>query len=132
MTQKKTWQVMKEITGKRNRPLNNLTKMLKSESETICDQEQIANKFNKFFTNVGPNLLIKSLTVINHLTATMNETNIDNFELSFEEFENAFVKRNKASGIDNISSNIIIDVYDGIKQPLFQIFKSSLNEWNLP
>ena len=56
---KKTWQVMKEITGKKSRPLNNLPKMLKTESGSIYDQEQIANKFNKFFTNVGPELASK-------------------------------------------------------------------------
>ena len=38
-------------------------------------------------------------------------------ELNFDEFEEAFksLKRNKAAGFDDLSSSIIIDVYDSLK-----------------
>ena len=51
-----------------------------------------------------------------------------------KEFENVLshFKGNKACGVDNINSNIIIDVYDEIKQPLFQIFKNSINNGIFP
>jgi len=41
-------------------------------------------------------------------------------------------KKNKATGIDNINCNIIIDVYDIIKAPLYFIFKSSLKKGIFP
>ena len=45
----------------------------------------------------------------------------------FEEFETAFktIKRDKASGIDDLNLSIILDVYKQIKYPLPVIFRSS-------
>ena len=60
---KKTWQIMKEITGKKRINSDGLPKMLKTETGFIYDQEQIANEFNNFFTNVGSNLANKIPTV---------------------------------------------------------------------
>ena len=60
---KKTWQIMKEITGKVKSKSENLPKMLKVETGIIRDQKQIANELNKFFTNVGQTLANKIPTV---------------------------------------------------------------------
>ena len=133
---KKTWQVLKEMSGKRKKPVSYLPKMLKIESEFVHDQEEIANNFNNFFTNVGPNLASK-IPIVNKSFEdylTRNENPIDDCELLFKEFEDAFksLQRNKACGIDNVSSNIVIDVYDEIKQPLFQIFKHSFDTGVFP
>ena len=51
-------------------------------------------------------------------------------ELNFDEFEEAFksLKRNKAAGFDDLSSNIIIDAYDSLKNILFHIFKVSIKQ----
>ena len=51
-------------------------------------------------------------------------------ELSFDEFEEAFksLKRNKAAGFDDLSSNIIIDAYDSLKNILFHVFKVSIQQ----
>ena len=48
-------------------------------------------------------------------------------DLKFDEFEEAFksLKRNKAAGFDDLSNNVIIDAYDGLKNILFHIFKIS-------
>ena len=56
--------------------------------------------------------------------------NVEYRDLSFEEFQKAFksVKHNKASGHDDIDSNVIIKVCDEINYPLFMIFHSSFNE----
>lgn len=55
---------------------------------------------------------------------------ICNSGLATEEFETAFkyLKRNKAAGKDNISSNMFIYVYDEIKDLLFVMFKASLQQ----
>ena len=49
-------------------------------------------------------------------------------ELNFDKFGKAFkiLKRNKAVGFDDLSSNIIIDAYDSLKNILFHVFKVSI------
>ena len=44
-------------------------------------------------------------------------------ELNFDKFEEAFknLKRNKAEGFDDLSSNIIIDARDSLKNILFHV-----------
>ena len=54
--------------------------------------------------------------------------------MTTEEFETAFksLKRNKAAGRDTINSNIVLDTYDEIKDILFLIFKTSLQQGTFP
>ena len=54
--------------------------------------------------------------------------------LNFDEFEEAFksLKRNKAASFDALSSNIIIDVYDSLKNILFHISKVSIKQGIFP
>ena len=55
-------------------------------------------------------------------------------ELNFDEFEEAFksLKRNKAAGFDDLSSNIITDAYDSLKNILFHVFKVSIKQGIFP
>ena len=55
-------------------------------------------------------------------------------ELNFDEFEEALksLKRNKATGFDDLSSNTIIDAYDSLKNILFHIFKVSIKQRIFP
>ena len=55
-------------------------------------------------------------------------------ELNFDEFEEAFksLKRNKAAGFDDLSSNIIIDAYNSLKNILFRVFKVSIKQGIFP
>ena len=129
---KRTWQIMKEITGKVKTNGNSLPKMLKTENGDLYNKKEIASEFNNFFTAVGPKLASKilsgSLSFESFLTPI--DQHIVHSDLSFEEFETAFrsLKRNKANGVDNINNNIVLDVYDEIKNVLYFIFKSSLQQ----
>ena len=55
-------------------------------------------------------------------------------ELNFGEFGEAFksLKQNKAAGFDDLSSNIIIDAYDSLKNILFHVFKVSIQQGIFP
>ena len=55
-------------------------------------------------------------------------------ELNFDEFEEVFksLKRNKVAGFDDLSSNIIIDAYNSLKNILFHIFKVSIKQGIFP
>ena len=51
-------------------------------------------------------------------------------KLNFDEFEEAFksLKRHKAAGFDDFSSNIIIDAYDSFRNILLHVFKVSIQQ----
>ena len=55
-------------------------------------------------------------------------------ELNFDQFEEAFksLKRNKAAGLDDLSSKIIIDAYDSLKIILLHVFKVSIEQGIFP
>ena len=51
-------------------------------------------------------------------------------ELNFDEFEET--KRNKAPSFDDLSSNIVIDTHDNLKNILFHVFKVSIQPGTFP
>ncbi|XP_065667205.1 uncharacterized protein LOC136087700 [Hydra vulgaris] len=63
-----------------------------------------------------------------------NKNELNNEKLTMLEFNNAFksLKRNKATGIDDINSNIIINCQNELKVSLFKIIKHSLEEGIFP
>ena len=125
----RTWQIMKKINGKCRVNSNRFPKSINVNGKPIKKNNRIAEEFNKYFTNVGPNLASK----IQNTSKTFDDflfpvqKNMEHKDLTFEEFEKAFksVKHNKAAGHDDIDSNVIIKVYDEISYPLFMIFHSS-------
>ena len=58
---KRTWQVMKEITGKQKTKSNLPPQETKVDKNIIQNPQEIAKEFNKFFTSVGPTLAGKIL-----------------------------------------------------------------------
>ena len=56
---KRTWQVMKEITGKQKAKSNLLPQEIKADKTIIQNPQGIGKEFNKFFTYVGPKLAKK-------------------------------------------------------------------------
>ena len=86
---------------------------LETENGIISDKNATAEKFNTFFPNIGPNLVNKIPQVskaVDHYFSLV-DTQINHHDLTFEEFETACksLKRNKASGNDDINSNIVLD-----------------------
>ena len=67
---KRTWQVMKEITGKQKTKSKLLPREIKLNKTIIQKPQEIAKEFNKILTSVGPTLAGK----------------IPNTEKSFQEF----------------------------------------------
>ena len=104
--------------------------------KSLHSAEQIANEFNSFFTNVGLSLEKNIPPVLTSFTEYLMSFNdaISDSDLTTEEYKTAFksLKRNKAAGIDTINSNIVLDTYDEIKDILFLIFKTSLQQGTFP
>ena len=61
-------------------------------------------------------------------------TPISDSDLTTEEFKTIFksLKHNKVAGIDTINSNIVLDTCDEIKDILFLIFMTSLQQGTFP
>ena len=120
---------MKEVIGKKKCNNETLPKHLIVDKIEINDAKSIAEKFNEFFVNIGPNLANKipqcDLTFKSYLP-TVNTT-LSETVLSEDEFEEAFklLKRNKAPGHDGLDVNIITSVYELIKK--LKIFDESIN-----
>ena len=77
----------------------------------------------------------KSPTLKKHFDFLTSHNETMQFEdLKFDEFEEAFksLKRNKAAGFDDLSSNTIIKVYDSLKNILFHVFKFSIQQGIFP
>ena len=133
---RRTWQIMKEITGQCKVNSNRFPKSINVNGKSIKKNNFIAEEFNKYFTNVGPNPASKmqdtSKTFDDFLFPVQKNT--EHKDLTFKEFEKAFksVKHNKAAGHEDIDSNVIIKVYDEISYPLFMLFHSSFNEGIFP
>ena len=56
---KNTWKTLKDVIGKTKINENRLPKKIALENKEITDQKTIAEKFNEFYVNVGPNLASK-------------------------------------------------------------------------
>ena len=93
---KRTWQVMKEITGKQKTKLNLLPQGIKVDETIIQNPQDIAKEFNKFFTSIGSKLAKKIPN-----TEKMNNEKMQFEDLSFDEFEEAFksLKRTKLQAL---------------------------------
>ena len=97
---KKTWQVMKELLGKTKTTTNNLPKKIIVNNNEIKDKKAIAEYFNKFFVNVGPNLASSIPLIADNYKTYLSEVNCiqQESELTNEEFKAAFfaLKPNKS------------------------------------
>ena len=133
---KRSWQLMKEITNKIKKKNNTFPEALKINKNSQYSAEQIGNEFNSFFANVGPSLAKIIPPVSTSFTEYLMYFNdaISDSDLTIEGFETAFksLKRNKAGDIDTIKSNVVLDTYDEIKDILFFIFKTSLQQGTFP
>jgi hypothetical protein len=101
----KTWKVMNEMCG-RNSLQKQITK-IRVNDETIDDPKQIANKFNEYFTNIGPNLA-KSIPTSTKQPLDFLKGSFPNsmYLMPTNEFEVSDVisnlKNTKSKGFDNI------------------------------
>ena len=132
---KKTWGVIKEVIGKSKVRLNFPNRVIVKNKE-VTNKLLIAENFNEFFANIGPELASKIPQTKTHFSFYIDAVVSTFQELGFneKELETAFfeLKRNKSCGHDNISFNVVIDSYEEIKTPLIHIFNLCFKEGIFP
>ena len=138
---KRTWQLLREITGKKAKksdPPSYFKKKIESldrKNSTqikISDDQTIANEFNNYFANVGPNLSTKikykgKKTVEYYLKS--QTTKRFEFELTTDEEILAIIKTldpKTSRGYDNISPKMLIQMAGMLHSVLRLIINKSL------
>ena len=58
---KSTWRTIKQVLG-RNNVSNEYPEKIKHENKIETDKHAVANKFNEYFTNIGPSLASSIIT----------------------------------------------------------------------
>ena len=133
---KNTWKTLKDVIGKTKINENRLPKKIALENKKITDQKTIAEKFNKFYINVGPNLTSKIPQNNNDYKSCLPDitTLFDKQDLTEQELKEAVdsLKPNKSPGCDGIHVNVIKVIYEELKRPLFYIFEQSLKSGIFP
>ena len=104
----------------------------------MTDPVEIANKFNEYFTNVGPTLASKIPLVNASFKSFLNKTHyyesffIDPVTEEEEEKELHGSNPNQSIGHDSFSPEVIREIAPYIKQPLTNIFNQSFSTGIFP
>ena len=135
---KGTWKILNTIIrkGQHSSPLPD---KFMSNGKTVTHKKDIANGFNDFFVNVGPNLA-KDINIPNENTHVLDYLNSQNpesmFLASVEESEVINIVRNcknkKSTGYDGIDMTIIKQVIYHIIKPFTHICNNSFENGVFP
>jgi hypothetical protein len=127
---KLTWRLVNEVINKR-KTKQSLPSAFMSEGKMITNHFEIANRFCKYFTDIGPalasripstNLSFRSfLTDNENNPIILNETNVHELEEICHDFQ-----AGKAPGHDNIPMYLIKNSFDLISEPLTRLINLSL------
>ena len=120
---RKTWMTINDILrrGKKNKSFPDF---FKADGQNITDKLKIANQFNVYFTNIGPNLAGKITTPQNksYKNYLKNKQNL-NFKLKnidkkvvSEIIDN--IQPKTSSGNDKMSMKLVKDIKDILLEPL--------------
>ena len=121
---------MKDVINKNKQPVSS-PPYFEVNDKKITDKNKIANSFNEFYINIGPNLC-KSLppSDVSPLSYLKNKNNVSMFLNPTSEME---IKKIIASlkvsspGWDEIGTRMIKDVTDYLLMPLAYVFNLSLS-----
>ena len=127
---------MKELIGKARRIENKFPNKLVINNKDISEPKDIAEQFNKFFTNIGPKLASNIPEATKPFQSFLNETQttMSSDALSVSELKEAFysLKTNKSPGYDEVSFNIVGKCFGELNDPLKYLFGLSLKDGVFP
>jgi hypothetical protein len=131
---KNTWKLLKEIINKKKNA--NISKKFYLNGSLITDNKVIAQQFNNFFSNIGPNLAANipnsNTTPISFMPNRVAHSIFLN-PVSNEEVYNIIVNLNSgAAGWDELSPAIIKTIKSPIICPLVHICNLSLSQGMFP
>ncbi|XP_065642753.1 uncharacterized protein LOC136074374 [Hydra vulgaris] len=135
---RKTWNVIKEITGVGIVKSDNLPNRLQRDDNRgdAFVNKEIAETFNSFFINIGKKLAgaIPEGKKSFKFFLKKSDSFMEESELLIDELRLAIsmLKTNKSAGLDEVNPDVVKAVSDIIEKPLFKIFNLSLKNGIFP
>lgn len=134
---KGTWRTINDILNRTKRK-KHLPKFFKDGSDVITSKLAIVNKFNSFFTGIGPNLANKIISPNNKSFKTYlnkNMRHVMKFENINTEIVNGIIDDfapKTSSGFDGISTKLLKTVKDAVTEPITMIINQMFNTGIFP
>ncbi len=132
-----TWKTINDILN-RTKKKKTFPQFFKDGENIISDKLTIANKFNTFFTDIGPKLAAEIITP-NSRTHRKYLTLNYNHKFKFNNVDNSTVKSiidklapKTSFGFDGISTKLVKTAQDALIQPLTIIINQMLNTGIFP
>ena len=125
-----TWNVINKLIN-RDKTHNNIDNLI-IENKEITQPAEIAQAFNNFFTNIGPDLASKISSDNKHFTDYLSEPNENTMCLIPTNQHEILkivkaLKSKKSTGYDGISTKLLKQIIRNIVIPLEHIFNLSLS-----
>ena len=132
----KTWLVINDLLG-RKKSLNDIPDSFESKGKILTGPTKIAEGFNDFFANIGPNLAKEipnsKSSYLNYLSTPCQENFIfANVLPSTIEIALQKLKGKNSAGIDKISTNLLKFMTPTIITPLTQVLNLSFKSGYIP
>ena len=122
----KTWQIIKQAIEKEKCNQHKFPTKIVVDEKNITNVHSIAEIFNKYFTEIGPNLANKTDRRRKHFHEHLKEYQTCQPEnvISVNELKDAFfsLKANKSPRYDDISFNVVKKYFGVLYRPLLHIF----------
>ena len=135
---KKTWQTIKTIINK-NSNKSEFPSSFRMNDTIITDKQQIANSFNQYFTEIGPNLASSINTSTNSLTYQDYLREPTDNVFSFKHVDAAVVlntidklKPKTSRGFDHLSNKLLKFIKMELLNPLVLIINQSIDSGVFP
>ena len=134
---RETWKLIREVSCTKVRQRDKIPDFFRHQGRILCDPIDIANEFNKYFTEIGPNLaekIPKSTKSFSDFLGSRNESDFQFSELSAERLFN-FVKKMKPKmsfGQDLVSNKVLQFIAPTILRPLKHLINLSLRTGYFP
>ena len=131
---KNTWRIIKEIINKKKSNCINFRFFV--NNSITSNKQEIADGFNAFFVNVGPNLANKIPDDGRSATSLMPNKNIHNMYIETTDASEVFtiIKNLKigSAGYDSISAKVAKSSYASFITPLLHVINLSLTQGVFP
>lgn len=133
---KQTWSIINKLIGK-TKEMEHLPMQFKDNGDVINHPNDITNRFNNYFINVGPTLsrkIAKTSKTFKEYLGSKYTDSIFLEPIATSEVENELKKLNpnKSCGYDDISPRVIRDISALISCPLTHIFNPSITTGIIP
>jgi len=130
----KSWKIIKEVLNKNK--CNSIPNEFNIDGKTVSDCKTIADRFNKFYVNIGPSLAKDIPHTNEDPLVSLSNINCNSIFLTNTDATEVLniIKSLKIScpGWDNISSKVIKQSADKLLQPLVHVLNLSLCQGKVP